>query len=55
MPDLNAHTLEVRYKPNPKILDYRGTWAELISNHMNLSEWKIIENRIDIYDKEKKN
>ena len=55
MTDLNVHTLEVRYKPNPKILDYRGTWAELISNHMNLSEWKIIENRIDIYDKEKKN
>ena len=54
MPDLNEHILEIRYKPNPKILDYRGTWAESISNHMKLPEWRIVENRIDIYDKDNK-
>ena len=54
MPDLNEHILEVRYKPNPKILDYRGSWAEAISDYMTLSEWRILENRIDIYDKENK-
>lgn len=47
---LNEHILEIRYKPNPKILDLRGTWAEAISQHMGLSQWRIIENRIDIFD-----
>jgi hypothetical protein len=51
MAGLNEHVLEVRYKPNPKVLDYRGTWAESISDHMKLPEWRIVENRIDIYDK----
>lgn len=49
MSDLNEHVLELRYKPNPKILDYRGTWAKAISDHMGLPEWRIGENRIDIY------
>ena len=54
MAGLNEHVLEVRYKPNPKVLDYRGAWAESISDHMNLPEWRIVENRIDIYDKKNK-
>ena len=45
--------LEIRYTPNSKILDYRGTWAESVKNLMELSEWRITENRIDVYDKEK--
>lgn len=45
----NEHVLEVRYKPNPKILDHRGRWAEQISEHMSLRHWRIIENRIDIF------
>jgi len=52
---INEHIFEIRYKPNPKVLDYRGTWAELISQHMKLSEWSIIENRIDVYDKANQN
>ncbi len=48
---INEHVFEIRYKPNPKILDYRGTWAEMVSEHMQLPEWRILENRIDIYDK----
>lgn len=51
---VSEHILEIRYKPNPKILDYRGTWAELISKELSLSEWLILENRIDIFDKPKK-
>jgi hypothetical protein len=47
----NEHVLEIRYKPNPKVLDHRGTWAEEISRHMELSEWRIVENRIDIFSK----
>lgn len=53
--ELNEHVLEIRYKPNSKILDYRGTWAEMISKHMQLSEWRILDNRVDVYDKVNKN
>lgn len=45
----NEHVLEIRYKPNPRVLDYRGTWAEQISEHLGLAQWRIIENRIDIF------
>lgn len=47
---INEHILEVRYKPNPKILDYRGTWAETLSELMGLSKWRISGNRIDVHD-----
>jgi hypothetical protein len=50
MSKINDHTFEIRYKPNPKVLDFRGSWAEAISDHMKLSDWGILENRIDIYD-----
>ena len=53
--EINEHVFEIRYKPNSKILDYRGTWAEMVSKHMQLSEWRILDNRIDIYDKVNKN
>ena len=49
---INEHLLEIRYSPNPKILDYRGTWAESVSKFMELSEWQIVENRFDVFDKE---
>ena len=49
--EINEHVFEIRYKPNSKILDYRGTWAEMISEHMQFPEWRILENRIDVYDK----
>jgi len=53
--NINEHVFEIRYKPNAKILDYRGTWAEMISEHMKLSEWRILSNRIDSYDKPNNN
>ena len=49
---INELLLEIRYSPNAKILDYRGTWAETVSKHMELSEWQIQENRFDVYDKQ---
>lgn len=51
---LSEHILEVRFKPNPRILDQRGTWAELVSKELSLSEWLILENRFDVHDKPKK-
>ena len=50
---ISEHVLEVRYKPNAKILDYRGTWAEGISKEMELDQWGIVENRVDVYNKDK--
>ena len=52
MPDLNEHTFEIKFKPNPTILDFRGYLAQSLSSHINLTEWKISENKIDVYDKE---
>lgn len=49
---INDFLIEIRFSPNAKILDYRGQWAEAISQHMELSEWQIQENRLDIFDKE---
>lgn len=55
MPDqiaklINEHVLEIRYRPNAKVLDYRGAWAESISDHLDLPHWRIVQNRIDIYN-----
>jgi hypothetical protein len=49
---INEYLLEVRYSPNAKILDYRGTWAESVSKFMDLRQWEIVENRFDVFDKE---
>lgn len=51
----NKFIFELRYKPNAKMLDFRGSWAESISDHMQLSEWAIIDNRIDVYSKDARN
>lgn len=48
-PVTNEHILDVRYKPNPKIIDHRGRWAEEIAEHMGFPHWRIIENRIDVF------
>jgi len=50
--NVNEQIFEIRYKANSKILDYRGTWSELLSDYLGLSEWKIVDNRIDIYNKQ---
>jgi hypothetical protein len=46
---INEHILEFRYKPNPKVLDNRGVWAEVLSEEMELTEWRIVDNRIDVF------
>jgi hypothetical protein len=53
MTELVNQFLEIRFKPNPQILDFRGTWAKAISEHLKLMNWRIIENRIDMTDDEK--
>jgi hypothetical protein len=51
---LSEQVFEIRYRPNARILDYRGAWAELISEAVALPHWRIIENRVDIFDEEEK-
>jgi hypothetical protein len=49
---INEQIVEIRYRPNAKVLDYRGTWAEMLAEHLSLTEWQIIENRFDVFDKD---
>jgi len=48
-PITNEHVVEIRYRHNARVLDHRGDWAERISAEMGLPEWRIVENRIDVY------
>jgi len=52
-PVANEMLVEVRYKPNARILDFRGTWAKAISEFMELPHWQIVENRIDIFTEDR--
>ena len=49
----NECIVEIRYNPNSKLLDYRGKWAEAISQHMKLEHWNITNNRIEIFNEDK--
>jgi len=51
-PKLSEHILEIRIKPNPSFLDYRGEYAQTIKKLMGLQNWQINSNRIDIFDEE---
>lgn len=45
------HVCEIRFRPNARMLDYRGQWARFVAEHMNMSEWLVRENRLDVFDK----
>jgi hypothetical protein len=49
---LNEHTVEIRYTPNPAVLDLRGDLATSVKEHMSLTEWQIGENRVDVFSKD---
>jgi hypothetical protein len=51
---VNEYVVEVRYKAKPKVLDYRGSWAEIISENLELPEWNIGENRLDLWRDERR-
>lgn len=50
--EVNEHILEIRYKPNARVLDFRGELAASISQHMELTEWRIDNNRVDVHSKD---
>ena len=45
----NECVFEIRYRPNARVLDSRGDWAEELSRSMELPQWSIIENRVDLF------
>ncbi len=49
----NDQTLQINYKPNPRVLDHRGQWTEILSERLKLSEWGITDNKVELYDKPK--
>ncbi len=51
-PVLNEQVLEIRFKPEARMLDHRGIWAEQLQRQFELSEWLIAENRLDVYAKD---
>lgn len=48
--NISEHILEIRYKPNPEFLDYRGIYVNGISSLLGLTQWKIDDNRVDLSD-----
>ena len=49
----NDQTVQIDFRANPRMLDHRGEWAAKLSERLGLSEWAIVENRIDVFDKPK--
>lgn len=50
---ISEHILEIRYKPNPQFLDYRGTFSEAVAQLLGLNHWRIDENRVDVFNDNK--
>lgn len=49
---ISEHVMEVRYTPNPKLLDYVGAFADKLKELMGVYEWRTTSNRVDVYDKD---
>jgi len=47
---ISEHIVEIRYKPNPQFLDYRGSFSTGLANELNLPHWRIDSNRIDVFN-----
>ncbi len=46
----NEQILAVRFKPNARILDLRGIWADLLSKQLDLPKWSVGQNRADVFN-----
>ena len=44
--------LEVRFRPDPEIIDRLGEIVRILGSEMAVSEWKIDSARTDVYDKD---
>lgn len=48
--NINEYLIEIRYKANPRVLDYRGVIAEDVKQILKFNHWHISPNRVDITD-----
>lgn len=49
---LNEHVCEVRFKPNARIIDRRGEYAEILATSTGLPKWKVAASRVEVHDEE---
>ncbi len=47
----NDQTFELQLAPKSTILDRRGEWTSILSAKLELAEWKVAENQIDVFNK----
>ena len=52
-PHASQNVLEVRFKPNARILDRRGDWVETLASKLDLPRWQIIDNRVDLFTEDR--
>ena len=46
---VNDQILEVRFTPNPCVMDRRGMWTKSLLKSFGLNEWQASENRIEVH------
>jgi hypothetical protein len=51
-PRTNELITEVRFKPNPRVLDHRGEWAEALISSLDLPAWQIDDNSVKVANKD---
>ena len=49
---VNEHVFEIRFRPNARVLDFRGDWTATLGEALDLPEWHIDTNRIDVFAKD---
>jgi hypothetical protein len=47
--------LEIKYRPEPRVLDHLGLWADQLLKEYQLTEWQITQSRLDVFDKQETN
>ena len=47
---INEQVFEIRFKPDPEVLDHRGEWAKSTSAHLGMEHWQIVDNRFDVFN-----
>jgi hypothetical protein len=47
---ISETVVEIRIRPDPRLLDYRGDFAESMTRSMNLVHWQVDTSRVDAFD-----
>lgn len=49
---LNEQVLEIRYKPDARLLDHLGNWTTQLASQLGVSEWNVTHTRLDVFQKD---